>query len=151
MRHFFFSSPYEWLWTVAILVAGIVLWLRRHPRDSSEAERHRRMYLNRVGRIIEGQVMEIIEQAAPASKPPRRDLFRRDIPPALDGRVAPQTLVFYSYRISGVGYESAQDVSGLEERACIRRVVMGQPASVKYDPANPGNSILVSDDWSGLR
>jgi len=151
MRHFLFSSPHELLLAAAILVAAFVLWFRRRPRDPAEAERQRRTHLNRVGRIIEGQVMEIIEQAAPTAKTPRRALFRREKPPAPLGGVGPRTLVFYSYRISGVGYESAQDVSGLEERACIRRAVTGQPASVKYDPANPGNSILVSDDWSGLK
>jgi hypothetical protein len=59
-------------------------------------------------------------------------------------------VVCYSYAISGVTYETAQDMTGLEERACLERVVAGQPASVKYDPSNPSNSILVADDWSGL-
>ena len=59
-------------------------------------------------------------------------------------------MICYSYSISGVSYETAQDVTGLEERAALGRVAAGQPASVKYDPSNPSNSILVSDDWSGL-
>ena len=58
--------------------------------------------------------------------------------------------VRYSYSISGVTYETAQDVTGLEERLCLERLAAGQPASVKYDPSNPSNSILVADDWSGL-
>ena len=33
----------------------------------------------------------------------------------------------------------------------FERLVAGQPASVKYDPSNPSDSILVADDWSGLR
>ena len=32
-----------------------------------------------------------------------------------------------------------------------QRLVTGQPASIKYDPANPSDSIIVADDWSGLR
>ena len=59
-------------------------------------------------------------------------------------------LVRYSYSIAGVTYETAQDVTGLEERLCLERIASGQPASVKYDPSNPSNSILVADDWSGL-
>ena len=59
-------------------------------------------------------------------------------------------LIRYSYSISGVTYETAQDVTGLEERLCLERLAAGQPASVKYDPANPSNSILVADDWSGI-
>ena len=46
--------------------------------------------------------------------------------------------------------QTAQDVTGMEERACIGKLVSGQPASVKYDPSNPSNSILISDDWSGI-
>jgi len=59
-------------------------------------------------------------------------------------------MLSYTYSISGVSYETAQDITGLEERACLHRIVSGQPASVKYDPSNPSNSILVADDWSGL-
>ena len=59
-------------------------------------------------------------------------------------------LVRYSYSISGVTYETAQDITGIEERLHLARVAAGQIASVKYDPSNPSNSILVADDWSGL-
>ncbi|HVA16316.1 MAG TPA: hypothetical protein VMV59_01245, partial [Candidatus Dormibacteraeota bacterium] len=59
-------------------------------------------------------------------------------------------MLLYSYSISGVTYEAAQDITGLEEQACLERVVAGQPVGVKYDPANPSNSILIADDWSGL-
>ncbi len=34
------------------------------------------------------------------------------------------------------------------KRLCLERIASGQPASVKYDPSNPSNSILVADDWS---
>ena len=61
-----------------------------------------------------------------------------------------RNLIWYSYSISGVTYETAQDVTGLEERVCLHRLAAGQAASVKYDPANPSNSILVADDWSGV-
>jgi len=59
-------------------------------------------------------------------------------------------LIRYSYSIAGITYETAQDVTGLEERLCLERLAGGQPASVKYDPSNPCNSILVADDWSGI-
>jgi hypothetical protein len=70
----------------------------------------------------------------------------------LPGRTANsmRRLVRYSYSIAGVTYETAQDVTGLEERLCLERLAAGQPASVKYDPSNPSNSILVADDWSGI-
>jgi len=61
-----------------------------------------------------------------------------------------QKLLYYTYAISGVTYETAQDITGLEERLHLTRVASGQTASVKYDPSNPSNSILLADDWSGL-
>ena len=60
-------------------------------------------------------------------------------------------LVCYTYLISGVTYETAQDITGLEKRIHLQHLAAGQPASVKYDPSNPTNSILIADDWSGLR
>ncbi len=60
-------------------------------------------------------------------------------------------LVSYSYAISGVTYHTAQDITGLESQVRLERLVAGQPASIKYDPSNPVDSILVADDWSGLR
>ena len=48
-------------------------------------------------------------------------------------------------------YHTAQDITGLESQVRMERLVAGQPASIKYDPANPVDSILVADDWSGLR
>ena len=63
----------------------------------------------------------------------------------------PRQFVSYSYLISGVTYHTAQDITGLESQVRLERLVAGQPASIKYDAANPSDSILVADDWSGLR
>ncbi len=132
----------------AILAAGgALLWWRSKPRDPAEIERRRRAHLNQIGRIVEGQIVEIIELPAaviPASRGLRFSRKKRARFP--NGR----KMICYSYSISGVSYETAQDITGLEERACLSRVVTGQPASVKYDPANPSDSILVTEDWSGL-
>ena len=132
------------------VVVGAVLsrWLRR-PRDADDAERRRRARLNQIGRIAEGQVLEILEVPAPPAQARGFALRARPKP----GAVAPEDrrkLVCYSYSISGVSYETAQDITGMAGPAGLDRLVAGQPASVKYDPVNPSNSILVADDWSGV-
>lgn len=138
---------------VAMAAIGIVLWLRRKPIDASEIERQRRAYLNKVGRIVEGQILEISENPLPADD----SKHHRTTAKTSDAKLAPaapsngtQRLIYYTYSISGVTYETAQDVTGLEERLHLKRAAVGQTASVKYDPSNPSNSILLADDWSGL-
>lgn len=123
----------------------------RSPEDPEEEERRRRFQLNQVGRIVEGLVVDIVETVGAAAQVDRSGLFsrRKAVSPVPDAHSA-RRLVRYSYSISGVTYETAQDVTGLEERLCLERLAAGQPASVKYDPSNPSNSILVADDWSGI-
>jgi len=113
--------------------------LGRSP-DPDEIERQRRAYLNQIGRIVEGQITDLVEVA--------EDKARRKSTKEVDGR---RKLVCYSYSISGVSYETAQDITKLEGHAGMERIITGLPASIKYDPSNPSNSILIADDWSGLR
>jgi hypothetical protein len=137
---------------VVLAAVGMILWLKKKPEDENEIERQRRSYLNRVGRIVEGQVLEIVDHkpAVPATNGNGKTsgLFAKPHTTAPSG--IPQRLLYYTYSISGVTYETAQDITGLEERLHLTRVATGQIASVKYDPSNPSNSILLADDWSGL-
>jgi hypothetical protein len=134
----------------AVLLAGSLLYRwRSRPPNSEEIERRRRLHVNQVGRIAEGRVTELIETSAPDSANQRKaGLFSRGN--GATAAPANRQMICYSYSISGVTYETAQDVTGLEERVHLHRIVAGQPASVKYDPSNPSNSILVADDWSGM-
>jgi hypothetical protein len=149
-----FLSDWQNLIPVAGLVVlaalGVFFWLRRKPLDDAAIERERRAYLNRVGRIVEGQVLEVVEHAdgaaPPAGAKPTRAAAAKS---PVESRL-PLRLLYYTYAISGVTYETAQDITGLEERLHLTRVAAGQTASVKYDPSNPSNSILLADDWSGL-
>ena len=113
-----------------------------------DEERKRRLHQNQIGRIAEGQIVELVERP-PESKETRKGLFGASAKPLKDMR--PRHLVSYSYLISGVTYQTAQDITGLESQIRLERLVAGQPASIKYDAANPSDSILVADDWSGLR
>lgn len=129
-------------------LAMIAYAFLRPAVNPEEEERKRRLHLNQIGRIAEGQVVELVEHP-PDSKEARKGLFGAGARPLVDMR--PRRLVSYSYSISGVTYHTAQDITGLESQVRVERLVAGQPASVKYDPANPVDSILVADDWSGLR
>jgi hypothetical protein len=129
-------------------LAMIAYAFLRPALNPEEEERKRRLHLNQIGRIAEGQIVELVEHP-PVSKEARKGLFGAGARPLADMR--PRHLVSYSYLISGVTYQTAQDITGLESQIRLERLVAGQPASIKYDASNPSDSILVADDWSGLR
>ena len=131
-----------------VAVAMIAYAFFRPAEQPEEAERRRRLHLNQIGRIAEGQVVELAEHPPEQKEAPKK-LFGSRAHALADLR--PRHLVTYSYAISGVIYHTAQDITGLEGQIRLERLVAGQPASVKYDPSNPSDSILVADDWSGLR
>ena len=59
-------------------------------------------------------------------------------------------LLFYSYDVRGVEYTASQDIALLEAALPPEFSVSG-PVVVRYDARNPANSIVVSEQWSGLR
>ena len=144
----------DWKLTLSVVgaaaaaVAMVAYAFFRPAVDMVQAERKRRLHLNQIGRIAEGQIVELVEHP-PEPQAPRKGLFGAGSRPLADTRQ--RQLVSYSYAISGVTYHTAQDITGLEGQIRFERLVAGQPASVKYDPSNPTDSILVADDWSGLR
>ncbi len=130
----------------ALVMIGYAFF--RPAEEPEDVERRRRLHLNQIGRIAEGQVVELAAHP-PEPREVQKKLFGSRARPIVDLR--PRQLVTYSYAISGVTYHTAQDITGLEGQIRFERLVAGQPASVKYDPSNPSDSILVADDWSGLR
>ena len=60
--------------------------------------------------------------------------------------------IFYEYSVGGVTYTASQDISQLREMipGDPQRLI-GRPASLKYSSQNPANSILLCEEWSGLR
>jgi len=132
----------------AAVVGGYFVYrIFARPASEDDVERRRRLRVNQIGRICEGQITELVE--LPPTPAPRSGLF--GMWRARGDAVVPgRKLVCYAYSISGVTYETSQDVTGLQDRVVISGLVAGQHASVKYNPSNPSDSILVADDWSGL-
>lgn len=119
------------------MVAGVALaagltwyYIRSRRPTAEEIERRRREGLATSGRITDGFIVDAR---------------------TLDGEEsvsAEPEVLFYSYRLAGVTYNCAQDVSRLSE--LVRGFRLDEPVQVRYDPRNPGNSVLVSESWSGL-
>jgi hypothetical protein len=121
----------------AVLLAGAAtaitaLVLRRpKPQSPTDLELARRQYLDRVGRITDGTVIDVQEAPGPHHRS--------------------STLLVYQYDVGGVDYETAQDVTYLRQWINLQMCRLGLPTSVRYDPQNPGNSMVVSETWMGLR
>jgi hypothetical protein len=108
--------------------------LLKRKASPDETERKRRDQLVLQGRIIDATVIDISDLTAEES-----------------GRPNGMQLILYKYEAAGVVYECSQDVTMLRHLVNIYDCRLGFPASVRYDPHNPGNSLIVAESWSGLR
>jgi hypothetical protein len=113
------------------IAAVSYLMFGRKKETPAEIERQRREWLNQIGRITDGMVIDV-----------------QELPP--NGRPA-ATMLIFQYDVGGVSYEASQDVTHLRQMINLHSCRLGLPTSVRYDPHNPGNSIVVSEKWMGLR
>lgn len=113
---------------VAILAGVLARGRRKTPE---ERERERRMRISEIGRITDGTVIDVNELDVNGS--------------------GEMQLLVYQYDVAGVSYEASQDVTTLRHRVDLHSCRAGLMTSIKYDPANPGNSIVIAENWSGLR
>jgi hypothetical protein len=111
------------LCTVAAGLVGLGAWvIRRRSSSPEKREQRRRLALHAAGRIGDALVTEGTEDA-----------------------------LFYTYTVRGVQYAASQDITSL------RSVLPSAPerligmAGIKYSTRNPANSILLCEEWSGLR
>ncbi|MGH9788403.1 MAG: DUF3592 domain-containing protein [Candidatus Acidiferrales bacterium] len=131
-----------------LLLLGVVLWWRREEPTPGELERRRRLHVNRVGRITNGSVLELHEPSEPGGDSVPVPSTSLSLGTGGTGRM--EQLLLYNYNVRGVEYQAAQDISFFRHRIDFKRLAAGQPASVKYDPQNPTNSIVLCEEWSGL-
>lgn len=114
----------------ALLALGLWLIFRKRPTPE-ELERARRLFLSQCGRLVDGMLLDICEF------------------PDEDGH--PLTMLLYHYRIGGVDYECSQDITQMDGVLDAAQVRAGFPCSVRYQPGSPQNSIVIAEEWSGLR
>ena len=106
------------------IVGGVLFLLLRKRPSAAEIEALRREHLAASGRIVDGSLID----AAPTFSQP--------------------SVIIYRYRIAGVTYECSQDISTFAER--IHDLDLDLPVQVRYDRANPGDSIVIAETWNGL-
>ena len=107
---------------IAFLAIAIYIVLRIR-RKPKDKEQRRRLDVNANGRLGDATILEISGDA-----------------------------IYYEYSVRGVTYTASQDISKLRELIpCDPQRLIGRPASLKYSSQNPANSILLCEEWSGLR
>jgi hypothetical protein len=104
--------------------------MRRRP-SAEEIERARRQFLVQSGRLVDGMLLDVYEVDG------------------TDGRTL--TFLLFSYRIGGVDYECSQEITAMLGVVETGKVRAGFPCTVRYQPGNPYNSIVVAEGWTGLR
>ena len=112
---------------VGVLIAAAAWVIRRHYRNRptpEELERRRREALHRKGKMGDGEIVDVETESSS---------------------------IVYSYSVAGVIYTASQDLRALKETLPPDVMTMVGPVSVKFDPRNPANSIVLCEDWSGLR
>jgi hypothetical protein len=131
LRH---TNPWEITAAAASIVilgaAGLWLVFRKRP-TAEELERARRQLLVHSGRLVDGMLLDISE-------------FKAE-----DGRTL--TMLLYKYRLGGVDYECSQDITDMPGVVDAGEVRAGFPCTVRSQPGNPQNSIVIAEEWTGLR
>ena len=116
------AAPAVALGAAVVAAGSLVAWrLLRRQLTEQELERRRRALVDAQGRTIEGEVTD-----------------------SGDG------LLHYTYSVRGMEYVAAQDISALVDVLPTEFSRIVGAVTVKYLRENPANSIVVSEEWSGL-
>jgi hypothetical protein len=108
---------------VAVLLLGLAGWVVSRVHGTPEKrERKRRLNVHRQGRLGDAMISEATDQT-----------------------------LYYVYTVRGVHYTASQDVSTLREYLPADPHRLIGVSGLKYSSKNPANSILVCEEWSGLR
>lgn len=112
--------------------------------------------LSALALVLIGLAVSIVVRVV-KSTPEKKERKRR-LAVNINGRLgdaliseASDNTLYYSYSIHGVRYTTSQDVSTLRDFLPADPGRLVGVANLKYTVRNPANSILVCEDWSGLR
>lgn len=112
------------LCALAAGLAWLAVWMAvRNSSTPEKREQRRRLAVHATGRLGDALITEVSGDA-----------------------------LFYTYSVRGVQYAASQDIGSL--RALLPAVpdrLIGSLAGIKYSTRNPANSILICEEWSGLR
>jgi hypothetical protein len=106
---------------VALMGSGAWMFLKSR-QTAAERERRRRLTVNRTGRMGDATITDVREY-----------------------------VLFYSYELRGVAYTTSQDAADFKNLLPAETAVLIGPVGIKYTPGNPANSIVICEQWSGLR
>ena len=107
---------------ILIIAIGVRLLLPLMKRNPERRERKRRLQVNRQGRVGDALITD-----------------------------ASETTIYYVYSLRGVQYETSQDITALRDYLPAEPDRLIGQAHVKYLVNNPANSILVCEEWSGMK
>ncbi|HTB11811.1 MAG TPA: hypothetical protein VK752_09575 [Bryobacteraceae bacterium] len=108
---------------VSIALIALAIWIVMRVHGTPEKrERKRRLNVHRQGRLGDAMISE-----------------------------ATESTLYYFYTVRGVQYTASQDVSALREYLPADPDRLIGVSGLKYSSKNPANSILVCEEWSGLR
>jgi hypothetical protein len=111
------------LGAAVIALVGLTIWIVLKRRiPPAERERRRRLAVMKTGRMGDAMITDVQEEA-----------------------------LYYTYLVRGVEYIASQDISTLRNLLPENLGLLVGPATLRYTPRNPANSILLCEEWSGVR
>jgi hypothetical protein len=109
---------------LSIVLIVLALWIALQVRERNPVRRElrRRLFVNHRGRLGDALITD-----------------------------ATESIIYYAYSVHGVQYAASQDITALRDQLPDEPARLIGVANMKYASRNPANSILICEEWSGIR